>query len=170
MDLGDLSLVSFSTLKDLEFQGCTTSLQVRDKLSQHLHNIKVKLLISQQMQRDLAEQLRMAEVARQRLGLGFSNIANHPCVVRLSVLTTTHHLMRRYQLVLLRDTMRLKRSLGMDVSPRLMETWYRKVVQLRRESPNIHNLFLWSLDQRHSNDEDANMLPMTRFIPWRPVE
>ena len=89
-------------------------------------------------------------------------------VMRLSALTTTHHLLKRYQLVLLRDMMRMKQALGVNVRPRLWETWYRNEVELRRESPNVHNLFLWSLESQE-NDENADMLPVTRFSPWRPV-
>ena len=57
---------------------------------------------------------------------------------------------------------------GVNVRPRLWETWYRNEVELRRESPNVHNLFLWSLESQE-NDENADMLPVTRFSPWRPV-
>jgi hypothetical protein len=109
------------------------------------------------------------EVARTRLGLSSSNIANHPMVMRLSALTTTHHLLRRYQLVLLRDMMRMKQALGVNVRPGLWESWYRNEAELRNEAPNVHNLFLWSLE-RQDNDEDADMLPVTRFSPWRPSQ
>ena len=170
MDLGDLSYVSFSTVdEDLEFQACRTPHLVRDQLCQQLLTTQAKLLASQQAQKSLAEQLRSTEVARTRLGLSSSNIANHPVVLRLSVLTTTHHLIRRYQLILLRDMMRMKHSLRMNVRPQLWETWYRNENQLRREAPNVHNLFLWSLELQ-DNDGDANILPLTRFTPWRPAQ
>ena len=170
MDLGDLSFVSFTTLdEDLEFQACRSPLQVREQLVQQLLATQAKLLISQQVQKSLAEQLRAAEVARKRLGLGSSNIANHPVVLRLSMLTTTHHLMRRYQLVLLRDMMRMKHVLGVHVRPQLWETWYRNESQLKLEAPNVHNLFLWSLELQ-DNDGSSDMLPFTRFTPWRPSQ
>ena len=142
MDLGDLSFVSFTTLdEDLEFQACRTPLQVRDQLFKQLLATQAKLLVSQQVQKSLTVQLRTAEAARTRFGLGSSNIANHPVVLRLSTLTTTHHLMRRYQLVLLRDMMRMKHALGLHVRPQLWETWYRNETQLGHEAPNVHNQF-----------------------------
>ena len=170
MDLGDLSFVSFTTLdEDLEFQACRTGpLQVRNQLCQQLLITQAKLLTARKVQKSVTEQLRSIEVARSRLGLSTSNRANHPMVMRLSALTTTHHLLKRYQLVLLRDMMRMKQALGVNVRPRLWETWYRNEVELRRESPNVHNLFLWSLESQE-NDENTEMLPITRFSPWRPV-
>ena len=170
MDLGDLSFVSFTTLdEDLEFQACRAPLEVRNQLSQQLLTTQAKLLASQQVQKYVTDQLRSVEVARTRLGLSSSNIANHPMAMRLSALTTTHHLLRRYQLVLLRDMMRMKQALGVNVRPRLWESWYRNEVELRSEAPNVHNLFLWSLE-RQDNDENADMLPVTRFSPWRPSQ
>ena len=170
MDLGDLSFVSFTTLDDdLEFQACRAPLQVRNQLYQQLLTAQAKLLTSQKVQKSVTEDLRSMEVARTRLGLSSSNIANHPIVMKLSALTTTHHLLRRYQLVLLRDMMRMKQALGVNVRPRLWESWYNNEFELRNESPNVHNLFLWSLE-RLENDENADMLPVTRFSPWRPTE
>ena len=170
MDLGDLSFVSFTTLdEDLEFQACRAPLEVRNQLPQQLLTTQAKLLASQQVQKYVTDQLRSVEVARTRLGLSSSNIANHPMAMRLSALTTTHHLLRRYQLVLLRDMMRMKQALGVNVRPRLWESWYRNEVELRSEAPNVHNLFLWSLE-RQDNDENADMLPVTRFSPWRPSQ
>lgn len=170
MDLGDLSFVSFTTLdEDMEFQACRAPLEVRNQLYQQLLTTQAKLLASQQVQKYVTEQLRSVEVARHRLGLSSSNIANHPMVMRLSALTTTHHLLRRYQLVLLRDMMRMKQALGVTVRPRLWESWYRNEVELRSEAPNVHNLFLWSLE-RQDNDENSDMLPVTRFSPWRPAQ
>ena len=170
MDLGDLSFVSFTTLdEDLEFQACRAPLQVRDQLIRQLLTTQAKLLVSQQAQKSLTYQLNVAEVARTRLGFSSSNIANHPVVVRLAALTTTHHLMRRYQLVLLRDMMKIKNALGMQVRPQMWETWYRNEAQLRREAPNVHNLFLWSLEPQEI-DGDADILPLTRFTTWRPTQ
>ena len=170
MDLGDLSFVSFTTLgEDLEFQACMASLQVRDQLSQQLLSTQAKLLMAQQFQKSLTEQLRAAEVARTRLGLSSSNIANHPVVLRISALATTQHLVRRYQLVLLRDMMRMKNALRVNVRPQMWETWYRNEAKLRREAPNVHNLFLWSLEQQE-HDGEAGILPLTRFTPWRPTQ
>ena len=136
---------------------------------QQLLTAQAKLLTSQKVQKSVTEDLRSMEVARTRLGLSSSNIANHPIVMKLSALTTTHHLLRRYQLVLLRDMMRMKQALGVNVRPRLWESWYNNEFELRNESPNVHNLFLWSLE-RLENDENADMLPVTRFSPWRPTE
>ena len=170
MDLGDLSFVSFTTLdEDLEFQACRAPLQVRNQLSQQLLKTEAKILASEQVQKSVTEQLRSMEVARTRLGISSSNIANHPMVMRLSALTTTHHLLRRYQLILLRDMMRMNQALGVNVRPRLWESWYLNEVELRNEAPNVHNLFLWSME-RQDNDEDADMLPVTRFSPWRPSQ
>ena len=104
MDLGDLSFVSFTTLdEDLEFQACRAPLQVRNQLYQQLLSAQAKLLAAQKVQKSVTEQLRSMEVIRARLGLSSSNIANHPMVMKLSALTTTHHLLKRYQLVILRD-------------------------------------------------------------------
>ena len=170
MDLGDLSFVSFTTLdEDLEFQACRAPLQVRNQLYQQLLSAQAKLLAAQKVQKSVTEQLRAMEVIRARFGLSSSNIANHPMVMKLSALTTTHHLLKRYQLVILRDMMRMKQALGSNVRPRLWESWYHNEVDLRNESPNVHNLFLWSLE-RHENEENADMLPVTRFSPWRPSE
>ena len=36
-------------------------------------------------------------------------------------------------------------SLWFNVRPRLWECWYHNEVDLRNESPDVHNLFLWSL-------------------------
>ena len=170
MDLGDLSFVSFTTLdEDLEFQACRTPLLVRNKLSQQLLTTQAKLIATQKVQKSIKEQLRSVEISRTRLGLSSSNIANHPIVLRLSALTTTHHLLRRYQLVLLRDMMRMKQALGVNIRPGLWESWYRNEAELKSESPNVHNLFLWSLErQEHNENEDR--LPATRFIPWRPSQ
>ena len=170
MDLCEFSFISFTTLdEDLEFQACRAPLQVRNQLYQQLLTAQAKLLTSQKVQKSVTEDLRSMEVARTRLGLSSSNIANHPIVMKLSALTTTHHLLRRYQLVLLRDMMRMKQALGVNVRPRLWESWYNNEFELRNESPNVHNLFLWSLE-RHENEENADMLPVTRFSPWRPTE
>ena len=170
MDLGDLSFVSFTTLdEDLEFQACRSPLQVRDQLSQQLFETQAKIVISQNVLRSLSGELRAAEVVRARLGLRSSNIANHPMLVRLSALMTTHHLMRRYQMVLLRDIMRMKHALGVNVRPRLWEGWYRNEAQIRNEAPNVHNLFLWSLELQE-DEEGTDMLPLTRFSPWRPTQ
>ena len=155
MDLGDLRFVSFTTLdEDLEFQACRSPLQVRDQLSQQLVQTQAKILITQQVLKSLATQLSDAEVARARLGLSLSNIANHPVVVRLSSLTTTHHMMRRYQLVLLRDILRMKHALGIHVSPRLWEGWYHAEAQLQQQAPNVHNLFLWSLEIQDNEERN----------------
>ena len=170
MDLGDLRFVSFTTLdEDLEVQACRTPFQVRDQLSQQLVQSQSKILITQQVLASLAAQLRDVEVARARLGLSLSNIANHPIVMRLSALTTSHHMVRRYQLVLLRDIMRMKHALGTHVNPRLWEGWYRAEAQLQQEAPNVHNLFLWSLEIQ-DNEEGNDLLPLTRFTPWRPYQ
>ena len=170
MDLGDLTYVSFSTLDDdLALHECRASLQARDQLSQQLLAIQGKLLVAQQAQRSLTEKLRQVGVTRHHLGLSSSNIANHPVVMRLSALTTVHHLMHRYQLVLLRDIMRMKHALGMSVRPQLWESWYHNESQLQGQAPNVHNLFLWSLElQEHEGNSD--ILPLTRFMPWRPTE
>ena len=170
MDLGDLRYISFTTLdEDLEFQACRSPLQVRDQLSQQLLQTQSKILITQKVLKFLVAQLRETEVARARLGLSLSNIANHPVVVRLSTLTTNHHMMRRYQLVLLRDVMRMKHALGISVSPRLWEGWYGAEAQLQQEAPNVHNLFLWSLEIQ-GDEEGSDLLPLERFTPWRPCQ
>ena len=156
MDLGDLSFVSFSTLdEDLEFQACRAPLQVRNQLYQQLLSAQAKLLAAQKVQKSVTEQLRSMEVIRARLGLSSSNIANHPMVMKLSALTTTHHLLKSYQLVILRDMMRMKQALGTNVR--------------RNEFPNVHNLFLLSLE-RHENEENPDMIPVKRFFPWRSTE
>ena len=170
MDLGDLSSVSFTTLNEgQEIQACRTPLQTRDQLSQQLLQTQAKVLISQQILKSLADQLCAAEVARASLGLKVSIIANHPVVVRLSALNTSNHLMRRYQLILLRDIMRMKDALGISVSPRLWEGWYRTEVQIQHEAPNVHNLFLWSMELQ-DNEEGNDELPLIRFTPWRPSQ
>ena len=168
MDLGDLSSVSFSTLNEgQELQAYRTPLQTRDQLSQQLLQTQAKILISEQVMKSLTDQLCAAEVARARLGLKLSNIANHPVVMRLSALNTTHHLMRRYQMVLLRDIMRMKHALGIYVSPRLWEGWYRTEVHIRHDAPNVHNLFLWSLELL-DNEEGNDELPLAICTLWRP--
>ena len=112
MDLGDLTFISFTTFDgDLEIEACRTPLQTRNTLSHRLLQTKAKILLSQRVLRSLTDELRAAEVARARLGLHSTNIANHPVVVRLSTLMTTHHLMKRYQMVHLRDMMRMKHAL-----------------------------------------------------------
>ena len=170
MDLGDLCSVSFTTLgEDLEFQASRAPLQIRDQLCQQLLSTQAKLLTAQKSQKSLTDQLSAAEVARTHLGLSSSNIANHPVVVRISALATTQHLMRRYQLVLLRDMMRMKNALRVYVRPQMWETWYRNEAKLRREDPDVHNLFLWSLEPQ-DHDGEAGILPLTRFTPWRPTQ
>ena len=118
-----MSVLSFTTLdEDLEFQVCMAPFQMRNQLSQQLLTTQAKILASELVQNSCTEQLRPMKVARTRLGLSSSNIANHPMVMRLSALTPTHHLLRRYQLVLLRDMMRTNQALGVIVSPRLWES------------------------------------------------
>ena len=171
MDLGDLTSVSFTTLDEvLGIHASKPLPQMRNQVMKQLLITQAKLLISQQSHKSLTEQLRSAEVMRKRLGLGSSNIANHPVVMRISSLTTSQHLMRRYQLVLLRDMMRMKHAIGLSVRPQLWENWYRNESDLQREAPNVHNLFLWSLDM-HDNDDNAEVLmSLNRFTLWRPTE
>ena len=171
MDLGDLSFVSFTTLdEDLEFQACRTpGPQVTDQLYQQLLATQAKLHIHHRFQRVLAGQIRDAEVVKNRLGLSSFNVANHPLVVKLSSLTTTQHLLRRYQLVLLRDMMRMKQALGINVRPRRWESWCRHEAHLQREAPNVHDLFLWT-QEPHGNDEDPDRLSHTRVTPWRTCQ
>lgn len=171
MDLGNLRSVSFTTIDEvLEIYASKPIPQMRNQVTKQLLRTQAKLLLSQQAQKILTEQLQSAEVMRKRLGLGSSNIANHHVVIKISALTTSQHLMRRYQLVLLRDMMRMKHALGLSVRSQLWENWYRNESDLQSEAPNVHNLFLWSLDV---GEHDANaevLVPLNRFTLWRPNE
>lgn len=171
MDLGNLRSVSFTTLDEvLEIYASKPLPQMRNQVTKQLLTTQAKLLISQQAQKSLTEQLQSAEVMRKRLGLGSSNIANHPVVMKISALTTSQHLMRRYQLVLLRDMMRMKHALGLSVRPQLWENWYRNESDLQSEAPNVHNLFLWSLDVGEHDTNTEVLVPLNRFTLWRPNE
>ena len=171
MDLGNLRSVSFTTLDEvLEVHTAKPLAQMRNQVTKQLLATQAKLLVSQQAQKSLTGQLQSAEVMRQRLGLGSSNIANHPVVMRISSLTTTQHLIKRYQLVLLRDMMRMKHALGLSVRPQLWENWYRNESDLQSEAPNVHNLFLWSLDSVDQDTNEEVLMSLNRFTPWRPTE
>lgn len=171
MDLGNLRSVSFTTLDEvLEIYASKPLPQMRNQVTKQLLTTQAKLLISQQAQKSLTEQLQSAEVMRKRLGLGSSNIANHPVVMKISALTTSQHLMRRYQLVLLRDMMRMKHALGLSVRPQLWENWYHNESDLQSEAPNVHNLFLWSLDVGEHDTNTEVLVPLNRFTLWRPNE
>lgn len=170
MDLGDLTSVSFTTLNEIsEVQTFGPSSLVRTKITEQLLQTQAKVLVSKQIQISLDNQLLSAETMRQRLGLGSSNIANHPVVLRISALTTTKHLLKRYQLVLLRDMMRMKHVLGHNVRRQMWESWYQNEANIQRKAPNVHNLFLYSLDMS-DNDTNDELLHFNKFTLWRPNE
>ena len=170
MDLGDLTSASFTTIDEvLEVQTSSSSSQVRNQIRKKLLETQAKLLVSKQIHLSLNDQLISVETMRKRLGLGSSNIANHPVVLKISSLTTTKHLVQRYQLVLLRDMMRMKHFLGHNVRTQMWESWYKHEADLQRKAPNVHNLFLWSLDMPEQ-DSNAEVLPFNSFTLWRPNE
>ena len=157
MDIGDLSTVTFSTLdEDTEYED--------HDLYQKLLVTQTKLRYAQQAQESLAKQFQNVEKTRQRLGLGSRIVANHPIAMRLSAFSTMHHMMWRYELILQRDMMLMKKLLGMNVRPHARETWYNDTEdeKLRREAPNVHSLFLLSLDLQDTD--------IARTTLWRPTD
>ena len=170
MDLGDLTSVSFTTLDEIcDVHSTSPSSQFRNQIIKKLFEAQTKVLMSKKILISLDEQLLSAETKRHHLGLGSSNIANHPVVLRISTLTTTKHLVKRYQLVLLRDMMRMKHALGQNVRRQMWENWYQTETELQHKAPNVHNFFLYSLDEPE-NDTNAEVLPFNRFTLWRPNE
>ena len=170
MDLGDLTSVSFTTLDEIyEVQSSSPSSQLRIQIIKKLFETQAKVHVSKKILISLDEQLLSAETKRHHLGLGSSNIANHPVVLRISALATTKHLVKRYQLVLLRDMMRMKHALGQNVRRQMWENWYQTEADLQSKAPNVHNFFLYSLNQSE-NDTNAEVLPFNRFTLWRPNE
>lgn len=92
------------------------------------------------------------------------NVANNPIAVRLTVLSTHIHVLRRYQLVLLREIMRMHHALRRHVSPQLWATWYNREGQMSQQAPNVHNQFLLT------HDDNRFLHPTIRDTLWRPSQ
>ena len=163
MESVDMNSESIRRLINVAYQDTRSLIQ---SMRQQLIDTQVKLKVSEQAQMNLAEQVKMAEVVRRRLGhgSGSSNVANHPIAMRLSSLRGTYHMISRYQLKLLKNIMTLKQALGMNMDSEML-SWDSLEEQVMQDPPNLHTVFPWSLEV-----EEHNGQPQPRATPWRPTE
>ena len=124
--------------------------------------LQAKLFVSQDLHTDLKNQLRNVMFLRSQL---LNN--NHPLGLRVAVLSTSLQALRRYQIILLKDLLILRRYLGGHVSPRMWQTWVLQRNQLEQEVPNVHDLFLWSVDVQEVYSTRDQIMFVT---PWRPSQ
>ena len=163
MDLGSVSSVKFSGLpSDFDLSSPLKSLSERRHLCGVAKTLQAKLSVSQDLHTDLKNQLRNVMFLRSQL---LNN--NHPLGLRVAVLSTSLHALRRYQIILLRDLLILRRYLGGHVSPRMWQTWVLQRDQLEQEVPNVHDLFLWTVDVQEVYSTRDQIMFVT---PWRPSQ
>ena len=163
MDLGSVSSVKFSGLpSDFDLSSPLKSLSERRHLCGVAKTLQAKLSVSQDLHTDLKNQLRNVMFLRSQL---LNN--NHPLGLRVAVLSTSLHALRRYQIILLRDLLILRRYLGAHVSPRMWQTWVLQRDQLEQEVPNVHDLFLWTVDVQEVYSTRDQIMFVT---PWRPSQ
>ena len=163
MDLGSVSSVKFSGLPaDFDLSSPLKSLSERRHLCGVAKTLQAKLSVLQDLHTDLKNQLRNVMFLRSQL---LNN--NHPLGLRVAVLSTSLHALRRYQIILLRDLLILRRYLGGHVSPRMWQTWVLQRNQLEQEVPNVHDLFLWSVDVQEVYSTRDQIMFVT---PWRPSQ
>ena len=131
MDLGSVSSVKFSGLpSNFDMSSPLKSLSERRHLCGVAKTLQAKLSVSQDLHTDLKNQLRNVMFLRSQL---LNN--NHPLGLRVAVLSTSLHALRRYQIILLKDLLILRRYLGGHVSPRMWQTWVLQRNQLEQEVP-----------------------------------
>ena len=88
-----------------------------------------------------------------------------PLAGRLATLQTFLHIARRYQLVLVRDLLQLKASLGIALQPELWTNLDTAVRMVTEDPPNVHDLYLWS----SRTTEQQTREPMRENVAlWRP--
>ena len=163
MDLGSVSSVKFSGLpSDFDLSSPLKSLSERRHLCGVAKTLQAKLSVSQDLHTDLKNQLRNVMFLRRSQ---LNN--NHPLGLRVAVLSTSLHALRRYQIILLKDLLILRRYLGGHVSPRMWQTWVLQRNQLEQEVPNVHDLFLWTVDVQEVSYTREQIMFVT---PWRPTQ
>ena len=165
MDLGSVSSVKFSGLpSNFDMSSPLKSLSERHHLCGVAKTLQAKLSVSQDLHTDLKNQLGNVMTLRRSQAL---NNNNHPLGLRVAVLSTSLHALRRYQIILLKDLLILRRYLGGHVSPRMWQTWVLQRNQLEQEVPNVHDLFLWSVDVQEVYSTRDQIMFVT---PWRPSQ
>lgn len=163
MDLGSVSSIQFSGLpSDFNLSSPLKSISERRRLCGVAKTLQAKLSVSQDFHTDLKNQLR--DMVNLRSQLSYNN---HPLGLRVAVLSTSLHALRRYQIILLRNLLILRRYLGGHVSPRMWQTWVIQRDQLEQEVPNVHDLFLWAVDVQEVPYANNQIMFVT---PWRPSQ
>ena len=136
---------AFSTVdEDLESLACkASSIEANNLLIQQLIRCHAKLKASQQYMKTLTEKVKVTQAIVTRLDLGSSYLAKHPYVMRLCILTTTHHMLLRYQSVLQRDILNIEAAIEMRVNTHSWQSWYQFEAQLQNFGPNVYSFLLW---------------------------
>lgn len=80
---------------------------------------------------------------------------------RAATLTTSLHMLRRYQLLLVRDHIYLQTRIPWSAQPMLAVEWQRYQEQLTQHPPNVHDMFMWYAPPQPNDNYTA---------PWRPAE
>ena len=137
MDSGSISSVQFPYLPvNFDLTTPLTSMAERNQANEVVSTMQNNLLLSQWHIRSLKQQIDDMCLLRSN-----HNSVNQTLGLRLSVLTTSLHLLRRYQILVLRDIFNLHRYLGNHVPPHMWLTLnhHRIQVELEQEmqDPNI---------------------------------
>ena len=140
-----VSKQAFSTVdEDLESLACkTSSIEANNLLIQQLITCHAKLNASHHFMKTLTEKVKVLQAFVSRLDHGSSYIAKHPYVMKLSTLTTTHHMLERYQSVLQKDILSIEAAIEIRVNTHSWESWYQFEEQLQNFAPNVYSFLLW---------------------------
>lgn len=167
MDLGDLNYSNFKTFYD-ETSSSPATVEDRTRVVEFIKATTRKLQIAKNLQRHYTELLYDIEVLVDRLEsdeLGGKNNYHWTSLsFRASSYQTAYHLIYRYQIVLMRDLLRARESLGLPLSQEAWMEFMNQTMSLREDAPNIHELFLYT-NNMEEVEETAEVVPLQCL--WR---
>ena len=169
MDLGDLSSSTFKTFYDEASSRPT--MEDKRRTIEFIKATTRKLQIAKNLQIHYTELLYDNEVVVDRLGSdefgGNNNYHWMSLALRASTYQTAYHLIYRYQILLMRDLLRARESLGLTLSHEARMEFMNQTMSLREDAPNIHELFLYT-NNMEEVEESANFVPLQCL--WRSTD
>ena len=167
MDFGDIRSISFTTYDEEKYLDD----QDFEELHSYVRMTHMKLQVGSCSQAVLKHRLRKAEAMYDVAGSrGISRLT----ALRVANLRTTLHTLYRYELLLVRDLMRVQARLGDPPSHETWNLWYRNEDFLSRHSPNVHDMFLWQVDLQHDDSTDSDSIDASfsegNSELWRTVD
>ena len=198
MDLGTFSEVRFSALpSNIDLTSPIKSMDEWNRAC-NVHNaLQAKLSVVQRYESYLTHQIADLQTRNMCLIQFKPRGTNHSTLyqLRMVVLHTSLHAVRRYKFVVQGDILNLHQYLDYDIASQSL-TWARQMYPLWQElRPNVHDLLLHQLEQQRyylllwnddvqeehgSNNEQVHVLELNSNngdqvrhptpIPWRPSQ